>query len=442
MKRIFEDIAYTGAPVQNCFWNTTSPSGYFEALETDQQADVAIVGAGFTGISAAYHLAQNSIGVILLDAEAPLFGATGRNGGFCCLGGSKASDAGLDRLFGKDERMLFRQAEKEAVGLVRGLLDTNAINADTHSCGETMLAHRPKDAAEMPEIKSTVFENYGVEAIYHRKEELMQLGLGGPFYGALTTPLGFALNPRKYATGLLEVAMTKGVQVRGHSPVVEIESTKGGYDLRTPLAKVSARKIVIATNGYSSEDLPDWMRSRFMPVQSSILLTRQMTQDELNAQGWTSDQMAYDTRKLLHYFRLLPDRRFLFGMRGGLFAIRGEQHKIQKEIRANFNAIFPAWSHVDIEHEWYGLLCLNRSKTPYVGAIPDMPGAFAGFGYHGNGVGMGSYAGALLADLVLGVTPNRPYPQALRTIPKRFPLGPYRRHLMRPLYKWMAWQDR
>ena len=442
MKRIFEDRAYTGAPVQNCFWNVTSPIGHFETLERDQQADVAIVGAGFTGISTAYHLAQNGMSVILLDAEAPLFGATGRNGGFCCLGGSKASDARLDRLFGKDERLLFRQVEKEAVGLVRELLDTNEIDADTHSSGETMLAHRLKDAADMPEIKSTILENYGVEATYNPKEELIQLGLGGPFYGALTTPLGFALNPRKYATGLLEAAMTKGVQVHSHSPVVKIESAKGGYDLRTPLAKVRAEKIVIATNGYSSEDLPDWMRSRFMPVQSSIILTRQMTQDELNAQGWTSDQMAYDTRKLLHYFRLLPDRRFLFGMRGGLFATTGERQSIQKEIQKNFNAMFPAWSHVDIEHEWYGLLCLNRSKTPYVGAIPDMVGAFAGFGYHGNGVGMGSYAGALLAHLVRGMTPDRPYPQALRVVPKRFPLGPYRRHLMRPLYKWMAWQDR
>ena len=442
MKRIFEDIAYTGAPVQNCFWNVTAPSREFQTLGADQSCDVAIVGAGFTGISAAYHLAKNGVSVILLDAETPLFGATGRNGGFCCLGGSKASDAGLDRLFGKDERLLFRQAEKEAVGLVRGLLNTNAIDADTHSSGETQLAHRPKDSAEMAETKATILENYGVEATYHPKEELMQLGLGGPFFGALTTPLGFALNPRKYATGLLEAAIENGVKVYAHSPVIKIERNPGGYDLRTPVATLRAEKIIIATNGYSSEDLPDWMRSRFMPVQSSIILTRPLKEDELNAQGWTSDQMAYDTRKLLHYFRLLPDRRFLFGMRGGLFATQGERKMIEKEIRANFNAMFPAWSGVEIEHEWYGLLCLNRSKTPYVGAIPDMQGAFAGFGYHGNGVGMGSYAGALLADLARGVAPERPYPQAMRTVPKRFPLGPYRRHLMRPLYQWMAWQDR
>ena len=144
--------------------------------------------------------------------------------------------------------------------------------------------------------------------------------------------------------------------------------------------------------------------------------------------------MACDTRKPLHYFRLLPDQRFLFGMRGGLFAMTGERKRIQRAIRINFNTMFPVWSHMDIEHEWYGLLWLNRSKTPYVAAIPDMLDAFTGFVYHRNIVRMGDYAAVLLADLVRGVTPDLPYPQALGTVPKQFPLGPYRRHLVRPLY--------
>ena len=102
--------------------------------------------------------------------------------------------------------------------------------------------------------------------------------------------------------------------------------------------------------------------------------------------------MAYHTRNLLHYFRLLPDQRFLFGMRGGLFATNRSRQMIKKEIRRNFGSTFPAWYNVYIEHEWYGLLCLNRSRIPYVGPIPNMPGAFAGFGYHGNGVAMASYS--------------------------------------------------
>ena len=111
--------------------------------------------------------------------------------------------------------------------------------------------------------------------------------------------------------------------------------------------------------------------------------------------------MAYHTRNLLHYFRLLPNQRFLFGMRGGLFATNRSRQMIKKEIRRNFRSIFPAWYNVYIEHEWYGLLCLNRSRTP-----------------------------------------DFSYPKTMRIDPKRLPLGSYRRHLLRPPYQWMVWQDR
>ena len=142
--------------------------------------------------------------------EAPMFGATGRNGGFCCLGGSKASDAFLDQKFGKSERLLYRRAEAEAIALVSRLLKTNRIDADRHSDGETLMAHRPKDVEAMMNDKHTIRENYGVDPIFHPKEELLQRGLGGQFHAAMTTPIGFALNPRKYAGGLLDAAMGYG----------------------------------------------------------------------------------------------------------------------------------------------------------------------------------------------------------------------------------------
>ena len=369
-----------------------------------------------------------------------MFGATGRNGGFCCLGGSKASDAYLDQKFGKPERLLYRKAE--AVALVSRLLKTNQIDADRHSDGETLMAHRPKDVEAMMNEKNTIRENYGVDPVFYPKEELLQHGFGGQFHAAMTTPIGFALNPRKYADGLLDAAMGYGLKVYGHSPVIKIEKKSGSFRLTTPKAQVHAATTIVATNGYSSEDLPDWMRARYMPVQSSIVVTRPLSQDELTAQNWTGEQMAYNTHNLLHYFRLLPDQRFLFGMRGGLFATNTNIRIIKKEIRRDFQRTFPEWANVDIEHQWYGLLCRNRSRTPYVGPIHNMSGAFAGFGYHGNGVAMASYSGALLSDLVMGKTPDLPYAKPMRTVPKRFPLGSYRRHLLRPLYQWMAWRDR
>ena len=442
MKRIYEPYAYSHHPIERCFWRTSVEEPNFPRLERDHRCDVVIIGAGFTGLSAAYHLTRDGYSVALLDAQQPMFGATGRNGGFCCLGGGKASDNRLDRLFGKDERLLYRAAEKEAVTLVSQLFHDLKIEADVQSHGETALAHRPKDAKafedELPRIK----ENYGVDAILHAKEELVQLGFGGCFFGGMTIPIGFGLNPRKYASTVLEATKCQGAAIFGESPVLSVVKNKSGFELSTRQGTVRADKVIFATNGYSSEDLPRWLHSRFMPVQSSIIVTRQLTDEELSAQGWTSDQIAYDTRDLLHYFRLLPNKRFLFGMRGGLFATDEAQSAISKEIRQNFSTLFPKWREVEIEYEWSGLACLSRSQTPYVGKVPEMEGAFAGFAYHGNGVAMGSYSGALLSDLVQEKQPQTPYPATMRTVPPRFPFGRYRRHLMRPLYAYMAWSDK
>ena len=442
MQRIYEPVAYGDDPIKECFWATSVPAPQYPPLDIDQDYDVAIIGAGFTGLSAAYELAKAGARVCVLEAEHPLFGATGRNGGFCCLGGAKASDAQIDRLVGKRGRLEYRQSEKAAVDLVAHRLDALGIDADVQPGGETELAHRAKDAAalrnEIPRIK----ENYGVAAVFHAQSELRQLGFGGPFYGGLTTPVGFGLNPRKYALGLLQAAERLGAKVYGQSPVTGIKPTRKGYGLQTPKARVRAEKVIIATNGYSSDDLPNWMRARYIPVQSSVIVTRPLTTPELQDQGYTSTRVAADSRQLLHYFRLLPDNRFLFGMRGGLFATPRHSASIAQQIRANFAEMFPAWRKAEIEYDWSGLICLTRNLTPFVGPIQEMPGVYAGFGYHGNGVAMGSYAGALLADLALGAQQKRLYPRLFQKPPRRFPLGRYRRHLLRPIYSLMAFQDR
>jgi len=165
-----------------------------------------------------------------------------------------------------------------------------------------------------------------------------------------------------------------------------------------------------------------------------------MSQDELGEAGWTSDQMAYDTRHLLHYFRLMPDRRFLFGMRGGVFTGAKAEARAAARVRADFDAMFPAWRHVEATHGWSGMVCLARNKLPFVGAVPDHAGLWAGMCYHGNGVAMGSYAGALLSQLVQGKSPDLNHPQALRSPLRRFGLGRFRRAVIPLAYAhyWMA----
>ena len=148
-----------------------------------------------------------------------------------------------------------------------------------------------------------------------------------------------------------------------------------------------------------------------------------MTDAELAAQGWTTRQMCYDDRFFLHYFRLMPDNRMLFGMRGGLFSSPRFDARMDRTIRAHFERCSRHGVMSRRRIAGTGLLSLAPDLTPYAGPIPDMPGAFTGLSYHGNGVAMGSYAGALLADLAMDRVPRHPYPQILRTPPRRWPLG-------------------
>ncbi len=434
MRRIFSDYAYGAGPRSNCWWDETCPAPIWPELQGDQTVDVAIIGGGFTGLSAALHMSEAGLKVAVLEAETPGWGASGRNGGFCCLGGAKLGARAMSRLHGSQETQVYQAGEEAAVHLVEQLIARHGIDADTHSQGETVMAHSAKArTALMREAGDTRSE-------FIDAPQLAAQGLGGNFHGALTTPVGFALNPRKYLFGLADAAQSAGADLYQNSPAVRLHQDGKHWHAVTPRGQLRAAQMVIATNGYSSENLPDWLAGRYMPAQSTVMVTRPITPDEQAMQSWTSAQMAYDTRHMLHYFRLMPDGRFLFGMRGGLTSSPRSEQKIRSLLRRHFEGLFPKWTHVETTHSWSGMVCLSRNLVPFVGAVPDHQGLFAGLCYHGNGVAMGSYSGALLAQLVQGNTPDMPYSKVLQRLP-RFPLGRARRLLMPPAYGLLSLLD-
>lgn len=441
MKRIVEPQAYGPAPYADCYWRTTAEPSDLPALKGTHQTEVAVIGGGFTGLNAALHLAEDGIPVTLLDAEEIGWGASGRNGGFCCLGGGVLENAQIDKHHGADARRAWRQAEKRAIAHVETLTQRLKLNVDRHSNGETLLAHKAKRFRLLQQHAERVEQDYGVTPTLLHERELDANGMFGPFHGALTIPVGFALNPMKYVTGIARAAQAAGAQLFARSPVTQIERSTQ-FILHTPKGRITAKRLIIATNGYSSEDIPNWFAARHMPVQSSVMVTRPLTQTEIDTAGWSTGQMAFDSRNLLHYFRLLPNRRFLFGMRGGIFATQRSEAKIKALIRRDFETMFPAWAGVEAPFFWSGLVSLNAKGAPFVGEIPDMPGAFAGLSYHGNGVAMASYSGALLADLVQDKPTRFPYPALMQTPPKRIPFGSKRRWLLPPLYALMSLADR
>lgn len=439
MRRIFSSYAYGPGPRDNCWWDETIGAPDWPIQSGEQNADVAIIGGGFTGLSAALHLAQAGASVVVLEAESPGWGASGRNGGFCCLGGSKLSTKSMLRKYGEDATRTYAEGEEAAVHLVADLLQKHQIEADTHSRGETMLAHSPRALAQMRRQVDQI-RAAGMEVEFHTREELASVGMNGAFFGALTTPVGFGLNPRKYLFGLARAAIAAGADLYQHSPALKTTPAGSQYLIPTPKGRIRCDQVVIATNGYSSDDLPSWLSARYMPTQSTAMVTRPLTDDELQAQGWFSDQMAYDSRNMLHYFRLMPDRRFLFGMRGGLISSPRSEAGIRRKLRSDFEMLFPQWRKVESTHTWSGMVCLSRDLVPFVGAVPGQPDMFAGLCYHGNGVAMGSYAGRLLADLVQGRQPDLPYSPVMQRL-RRFPFGRARRIIMPPAYALLGMMD-
>ena len=444
MKRLYSDAAYRPGADPGNLWQSTIATPSASPPNGEGTAEVAVIGAGFTGLQAALRLAaDHEREVVVVDAAWPGWGASGRNGGFCCLGGTKLSIPQIRRRTGPAGAAAFCAAQLEAIDFVAETLDRFGIDADRTGSGEILAAHRPRDFAGFPEDAAAFRAAYGRPAEVLPPRALAERGIASPaFHGGLHLGAGFGLNPLKYVLGLAEVARAAGVRIQGETLVEAIVPEGRDLVLRTTRGRLRARQVILATNGYSSDGLPDWMTGRYLPALSNILATRPLTAAEQAAQGWTATEIVADTRRLLHYMRLLPDGRFLFGMRGGTSDAPRALAAVHAQLREDFRRRFPAWAGVETPWLWQGLVCLTPTLSAYVGPVPGLPGAFAAFGYHGNGVSMASWAGARVADLAAGTMTPEALPPIIARPPGRFPLPGLRRRFLAPAYAWYGWRDR
>ncbi|MCW2309544.1 NAD(P)/FAD-dependent oxidoreductase [Rhodobium gokarnense] len=422
---LYHPAAHDGAQPVPSYWEAiTGPlSRETPPLTGAARCDVAVIGAGYTGLAAAEALAgTHGMDVRVLEAGTPGWGASGRNGGFCCLGGSSFSTEELVRRFGKAAATRFYQVQLEAIDQVRAFLKARDCVDGFAPSGEMVLAHKPNRVAELRHEADLIKDLLGLETPVYSREELVEMGFAGPgFYGGALEPYGFPLNPLAYARARAEAAIDAGAAVHSFSAVRDWTMEDGRHILRCDNGTVSARYVLVATNGYSSETLPEWMSGRTLPVMSNILVTRPLTASEWSAQGWTTDRMSFDTRIILHYFRRLPDGRFLFGGRGALDASPEAKPGLEAGLRRRFEKLFPAWKAVETDYCWQGFICLARNFVPFAGPIPGVEGAFAALAYHGNGVAFSGWAGQAIADCVAGRDgAEDAIPEIMRTPLKRF----------------------
>ncbi len=431
MKHLYHPSSIDPALPVPSWWRDSiaqAPAEY-APLQGNVEADVAVIGGGYTGLSAAYHLAKDhGAKVVVLERVYPGWGASGRNGGFCCMGGSKLGWKKIITTYGLEDARAFHQAQEDAVHLVGDLLAAESIDADRTGEGDIALAHREAMVAELATDAKFMANAFGAKHDLLDRDGLKARGMGGPhFHGGVADAVGFGLNPFKYVTGLARAAAARGATITAQSPVIGWQREAYGHRLTTPQGSVRAAKVLIATNGYTPEDLHPQFGGRVLPALSSIVVTRPLTEAERAEAGWTSTTPSFDLLNLLHYFRLLPDGRFLFGGRGGVSAEPGALARQSARIEAAFRRYYPAWSKVEITHRWSGFVCLAMDLVPHVGAWADEPGIYYALAYHGNGVALASWSGCAVARLI--GTGEAQAPKMLRRPPPRFPL-PY----LRPLY--------
>lgn len=444
MSRLYHAALYDRQAPVGSYWEASAlPLGReTPALAGTASCETAVIGAGYTGLTAALALVEeHGAEVAVLEAGAPGWGASGRNGGFCCLGGAKLGYDVMAKRYGLEETRRFFAVQIEAIDLVKETCARHGIDADATGGSEVILAHNPGRVAALKAEQRELRELVGLDCALLDKAALAERGLDASgFYGGLLLPPGVGLHPMKYLRGLARAALDAGVKIHGQSPVSEIRRDGGGFELVTPAGRLKARKVIIATNGYSEDDRLPQLAGRLMPALSSIMVTRPLSAAERAAQGWTSTVMCADSRRLLHYFRLLPDGRFLWGGRGGISGSPGAAARSRQRLRQSFEHHFPAWRHVETEYSWRGLVCLTRSLVPFVGMLGE-DGLYASLAYHGNGVSFSAWAGRAIAAQVAGVQGATDLPAVLRDTLPRFPLPFLRKAYLTGAYGVYGLQD-
>lgn len=402
-------------PVQEQnFWLTT-----VDILRTDpvrplpESVDVAVIGAGFTGLSAARTLARGGANVAVLEAQTIGWGASSRNGGMV-LTGLKLGVNKLISLYGRERTQRMYAASLATIDCVEQLVDEERIDCDFSRSGHLEVACKQKhfdDYARQGEVIAREF-NHQLR-IVPRNELQSEIG-SSIYYGGMVDEVSAGLNPARYVAGLALAAMKAGATIFENARVLKLErearqgiqgwritSSRGAGSQET----LWAREVFVGTSGYTGP-ATSALRKKLIPI-GSYIITTEILPEALAHELSPRDRMIYDSKNYLYYYRLTPDHRMLFGGRAAFFPETADSIRQSGEIlRRGMIDVYPQLRDAKVDYVWGGTLDFAFDIMPHAG---QMDGIYFAVGYAGHGVAMATWQGQQMAKMIAGEKPENPF---------------------------------
>jgi len=391
------------------YWLTTLEMPTLEPSQPfPESTDVAVLGAGFTGLSAARALAKKGVKVVVLEAETTGWGASSRNGGMV-LTGLKLGANQLLSMYGKERARRMYAASLGSIDCVEQIVREEEIDCAFSRCGHLEVACKQKhfdDYARQVDVISREF-NHQLRIVPRGQ---LSSEIGSPiYYGGMVDEVSAGLNPARYVAGLGRAAMKAGATICERARVQQIERTvlnaAPAWRVATTRGSLLARDMFIGTSGYTGSSTAT-LQKKLVPIGSYIIAT-EILPAALAQELSPRNRMIYDSKNYLFYYRLTPDNRMLFGGRAAFFPETAKSIRKSAEIlRRGMIDVYPQLRDAKVEYVWGGTLDFAFDIMPHAGQLDGM---YYAVGYAGHGVAMATWQGQKMAEMIAGEKPDNPF---------------------------------
>lgn len=373
-----------------------------------ERADVAVIGAGYAGLAAALSLAKQGIRVVVLEARTIGWGASSRNGGMA-LTGLKLSVEALTGRYGHATARRMYAASLASIDRVEEIIRDEAIDCDFRRCGHLEVACKPSHFAAYARSVELMSREFNHRLSIVERSELSQEIGSDVYFGGLVDEKSAGLQPARYVAGLGRAALKAGAEIYENSPVEAVrrisERGETGFGLSFSGGRLFARQVFVASGAYTSSFVPE-LRKKVIPIGSFIIATKPLP-EALALELSPRNRMIYDSRHFLHYFRLTPDNRLLFGGRAAFLPETPARVVYSAEIlRRGMLKVFPQLSQTLVEYIWGGTLDFCFDTMPHAGRAA---GLYYALGFAGHGVAMATYLGTQIAKAITGGADQGPF---------------------------------